>query len=107
MNIRSSSDLYYFGRRENDPMKIDLYRIKKSRKFLRYYPSWKNYYVEEENKYEEERKKGLFVNCKQPGHMSFNCSNKIKLKGFKHIRKSASNSGDEALKSLKKIESAD
>jgi len=39
--------------------------------------------------------------------MSFNCPNKIKPKGFKCIRKSASKSSDEASTNLNKIKSVD
>jgi len=61
----------------NDPMDIDLYCIKKGPNKRKYtYRPIKH--KEEKRDYSEERKKGVCFLCKQPGHLKFNCPNKIK-----------------------------
>jgi len=71
------SDLYYFGRRENDPMEVDLLRIKHG-KNSRYYSNNKSNYVQFEENLDELRRKGVCFTCKKQGHMSFNCPNRCK-----------------------------
>eukprot|EP00833_Pecoramyces_ruminatium_P003331 jgi/Orpsp1_1/1177363/evm.model.c7180000061152.1 len=87
-------------------MEIDLYRIKKGRTDVQYFPLHQKNYVENKNNYEEKRKKGVCFLCKQPGHLKFNCPNRIKPKGTKGIKriKADVDNGEEKL-SLRKIKS--
>ena len=64
---------------QDDPMDVDLYRIKKGQKVTRCFPSHKNYI-------EERRKKRLCFKCGKAGHMQFNCPNKIKPKILQNVQ---------------------
>ena len=70
----------------NDPMEIDLYRIKRGPNDIKYNSRTKNY-VNDKKDFREEKKKGICFRCKQPGHMSFNCPNKIRPKNLRMLRK--------------------
>ena len=73
---------------QDDPMDVDLYRIKKGQKATRYFPSHKSIYNDSKtNKEEERRRKGLCFICGKAGHLQFNCPNKKKPKNFKVINK--------------------
>ena len=98
------SDLYYFGRKENDPMELDLMRIKHGRS-SRYYPDRRSNYVETKDNFDEERKKGVCFTCKEPGHRSFNCPNRTRPKSIKRIKNSGIMKDVKASTSLKKIKS--
>ena len=98
------SDLYYFGRREDDPMEVDLMRIKHGM-FARYAPKQLNNYAETKENLEELRKRSVYFSCKKSGHMSFNCPNRIKPKSIKRIRRNTILDKEKASTSLKKIKS--
>ena len=70
----------------DDPMEIDLYRIKRGPNDIKYRARTKNYTNNEKN-YNEEKRKGICYYCKQPGHMSFNCPNKIKPKTSEFVKR--------------------
>jgi len=73
---------------QNDPMDVDLYRIKKGQTATRYFPSHSKNYNEQHNSFREEQKrKGFCFICRKAGHLQFNCPNKKKLKNFKMINK--------------------
>jgi len=65
---------------QDDPMDVDLYRIKKGQKVTRYFPSHNKNYIENESNIEEKRKKRLCFKCGEDGYMQFNCPNRIKPK---------------------------
>ena len=72
----------------DDPMDVDLYRIKKGQKATRYFPSHKSNYNDSiTNKEEERRRKGLCFICGKSGHLQFNCPNKKRPKNFKMINR--------------------
>ena len=75
----------------DDPMEVDLYRIKQGYRDVRYFPSHKSLYIENTKNYDEERRKGLCFLCKQPGHLQFNCPNRKRPKGLKMINKKNEN----------------
>ena len=75
----------------DDPMEVDLYRIKQGYRDVRYFPSHNSLYVENTKNYDEERRKGLCFLCKQPGHLQFNCPNRKRPKGLKMINKKNEN----------------
>ena len=86
--IRRNEKVEFFSNTaaHNDPMDIDLYRIKRGPNERKYtYRPIK--YKEEKRDYSEERKKGVCFLCKQPGHLKFNCPNKIKPKNLRLIMK--------------------
>jgi len=86
---------------QNDPMDVDLYRIKKGQKATRYFPSHKSIYNDSEtNKEEERRRKGLCFICGKVGHLQFNCPNKKKPKNFKVIYKIPNDEGSSSTTSL-------
>jgi len=70
----------------DDPMEIDLYRIKRGPNDIKYTSRTKNY-VSGKKDFSEEKKKGVCFRCKQPGHMSFNCPNKIKPKNLRVLKR--------------------
>jgi len=76
---------YYTGKNE-DAMDVDVMKITKLNKRKRYGQKFSNY-LEESNDHFEERRKGLCFLCKQPVHLKFNCSNKIKPKKVLAITK--------------------
>ena len=78
----------------DDPMEIDLYRIKRGPNDIKYRARTKNYTNNEKN-YNEEKRKGICYYCKQSGHMSFNCPNKIKPKNLRVVRKGKEPEDDE------------
>ncbi len=88
-------ETYYQHQTSNDPMDIDLYRIKKDPRTLHYYQPYKNPYKEENKTFEEERKKGVCFYCKQKGHMKFNCPNKKRPKQMKIIKRTLRERGIE------------
>jgi len=71
---------------QDDPMDVDLYRIKKGQKVTRYFPSHNKNYIEKESNIEERRKKVLCFKYGKAGHMQFNCPNKIKLKKLQNVQ---------------------
>jgi len=86
---------------QDDPMDVDLYRIKKGQKATRYFPSHKSIYNDSEtNKEEERRRKGLCFICGKVGHLQFNCPNKKKPKNFKVIYKIPNDEGSSSTTSL-------
>jgi len=89
MKRNSLSEFYFNNRRAVDPMDVDVFRISRERKRKRYVnmPGPTGSYKEEPNNFEEERKKGVCFLCKQPGHMKFNCPNRIKPKRVLRIIK--------------------
>ena len=86
--IKRNEKVEYYRRNEDidDPMEIDLYRIKRGPNDVKYTSRTKNY-IETKGDHSEERKKGICYRCKQSGHFSFNCPNRIKPKNLKIIRK--------------------
>ncbi len=86
----------------DDPMEIDLYRIKRGPNDIKYTARKKNY-VEYNKDYEEERKKGLCFKCKQPGHRSFNCPNKIKPKNLRILKKGKEIDEEEEPSNMRRI----
>ena len=86
----------------DDPMEIDLYRIKRGPNDIKYTARKKNY-VEHIKDYEEERKKGLCFKCKQPGHRSFNCPNKIKPKNLRVLKKGKEVDEEEEPSNMRRI----
>jgi len=86
--IKRNEKVEYYRRNGDidDPMEIDLYRIKRGPNDVKYTSRSKNY-LETKGDHSEERKKGICYRCKQPGHFSFNCPNRIKPKNLKIIRK--------------------
>ena len=65
----------------DDPMEIDLYRIKRGPNDIKYRARTKNYTNNEKN-YNEEKRKGICYYCKQSGHMSFNCDHVVVPQGI-------------------------
>jgi len=97
-NLTKRNDLreYYLTHQDrrnynqNDPMDVDLYRIKKGQTATRYFPSHSKNYIEQNNTYREEQKrKGLCFVCGKAGHMQFNCPNKKRPKNIKLINKTS------------------
>ena len=86
--IKRNDYVEFYERREDEvvPMDVDLYRIKRGPNDKKYTFSRK-YYLDNKNDYSEEKKKGLCFRCKQPGHLSFNCPNKIRPKNLRVIYK--------------------
>jgi len=72
--------------RRDDPMDVDLFRIKNDR-YRRYTQNYnQNLYVENKRDFSKEKKKGLCFLCKQPRHF-FNCPNRKRPSGIKHKNK--------------------
>ena len=101
---------------QDDPMDVDLYRIKKGQKVTRYFPSHNKNYIENKSNIEERRKKRLCFKCGEAGHMQFNCPNRIKPKNFKMINKvpnedpsssATSISTSSSVRRIKKVEKYD
>ena len=85
---RRNENIEYYNRYDgkNDPMEVDLYRIKRGPNDIKYTSRTKNY-VETKNDHSNERKQDICYYCKQRGHRSFNCPNKIKPKNLRILRK--------------------
>eukprot|EP00833_Pecoramyces_ruminatium_P007448 jgi/Orpsp1_1/1181480/evm.model.c7180000077318.2 len=81
------SEYYYSGNKANDPMEIDLYRIKKELTDVKYFPSHKKLYIEDKKNYSEEKRMEFASSVKKLGHLKFNCPNRIKPKGTKGIKR--------------------
>ena len=97
-NLTKRNDLreYYLTHQDrrnynqNDPMDVDLYRIKKGQTATRYFPSHRKNYNEQNNPFREERKrKGLCFVCGKAGHLQFNCPNKKRPKNIKLINRAS------------------
>jgi len=82
-----SLENHYYRREEDDPMDIDLYRIKKGHTSIKYFPSHTKMYKEEKQNFEEERRKGVCFLCKQKGHMKFNCPNKKRPAEMRKVKR--------------------
>jgi len=96
--------------RRDDPMDVDLFRIKNDR-YRRYNQNYnQNLYVENKRDFSEEKKKGLCFLCKQPGHLQFNCPNRKRPSGVKHknkIRETDENLPSAKLRRIRMIKESD
>eukprot|EP00833_Pecoramyces_ruminatium_P014089 jgi/Orpsp1_1/1188121/evm.model.d7180000062592.1 len=104
--LRNRNDPSSSNTRYNDPMDVDLYRIRDSRRDTRYFPSKEKLYTENKNNHEEERKKGLCFLCKKPGHLQFNCPNRKRPRSVKRISKIEEND-DKPSASVRRIRKLD
>ena len=93
----------------DDPMDVDLYRIRKGQKDIRYFPTHKKNYEEQKEDNLERRRKGLCFICGKPGHLKFNCPNKKRPKGVKLINKidNETNPESTSLRRIKLIENSE
>jgi len=74
----------------NDPVDVDLYRIKKGQTDTRYFHSHNKNYNEQNNlSREEQKRKGLCFVCGKAGHMQFNCPNRKKPKNINLINRTS------------------
>jgi len=72
----------------DDPIDIDLFRIKQKDKYSRYSSTYnQGFYVENKRYLSEEKKKGICFFCKQLGHLQFNCLNRKRPKSVKFVNK--------------------
>ncbi len=92
LNIESltkrNDQVEYYNRYDsnNDPMDVDIYRIKRGPNDIKYTSRTKNY-VETKKDVSKDKKSGVCFTCHQPGHLSFNCPNRIKPKNLRILRK--------------------
>jgi len=77
---------YYNNYDKEDPMEIDVYRIKRGPNDIKYNSRTKNY-IENKKDNSKDKKKGVCFTCHQLGHLSFNCPNRIKPKNLRILRK--------------------
>ena len=93
----------------DDPMDVDLFRISKGQRNIRYFPTHEKNYEEHKENNSDKRRKGLCFICGKPGHLKFNCPNKKRPKGVKIINKfdNESKSPSTSLKRIKKIEDSE
>ena len=89
-----------------DPMDVDLMRIRNGSKFNQHYIGQKpKNYADNQDKHEDERKKGLCFICKKPGHLQFNCPERKKPKHVRTLHASSSDSTPSAtLRRIMKID---
>ena len=88
----------------DDPMDIDLFRIKQKDKYSRYSSTYnQGFYVENKRDLSEEKKKGLCFLCKQPGHLQFNCPNRKRPKSVKLANKVKEDSDNAPSAKLRRI----
>ena len=96
--------------RRNDPMDIDLFRIKNDRDRRYIHNDNQNLYVENKRDFSEEKKKGLCFLCKQPEHLQFNCPNRKRPTGVKlknKIRETDENLPSAKLRRIRMIKESD
>ncbi|MBE6133033.1 MAG: hypothetical protein E7180_06615 [Erysipelotrichaceae bacterium] len=73
---------------DDDPMDVDLFKIKQHTRFSRYTPmDNQKFYRDNKRDLSEEKKKGLCFLCRQPGHLQFNCPNRKRPKSVKLANK--------------------
>lgn len=86
----------------SEPMDIDLMRIRKGSKYNQHYTVQnRNFYKDNSESHDEERRKGLCFLCKKPGHLQFNCPEKKKPRNVRIIKTSPSETTSSA--TLKRI----
>jgi len=95
LSKRNDQVEYYNSYEKEDPMEIDLYRIKRGPNDVKYNTKTRNY-IENQRDTSKEKKKGVCFRCKQPGQMCFNCPNKIKPKNLRMLCKGKEIVEDEA-----------
>jgi len=90
----------------SDPMDVDLMRIRNGSKFNQHYITKKpQNYADNQDKHEDERKKGLCFICKKTGHLHFNCPERKKPKHVRTLHASSSYSTPSAtLRRIMKID---